>query len=95
MFGLELLQLGAGALAASCCRRSRTRRQTHRCRGSGTARSDIVARLDGAAHPDGDSVDAVLLPHTLEFEPIRRRIVREADRVLTGEGQLIVLGFRR
>jgi hypothetical protein len=36
----------------------------------------------------------VLLPHTLEFEADPHSIVREADRVLTGEGQLIVMGFR-
>jgi hypothetical protein len=41
-----------------------------------------------------DSVDAVLLPHTLEFEADPYAIVREADRVLVGEGQLLVLGFR-
>ncbi len=40
------------------------------------------------------SIDAVLLPHTLEFEVDPHAVVREADRVLTGEGQLIVLGFR-
>jgi SAM-dependent methyltransferase len=40
------------------------------------------------------SVDAVLLPHTLEFETDPYGIVREADRVLAGEGQLLVLGFR-
>jgi SAM-dependent methyltransferase len=42
----------------------------------------------------GDSVDAVLLPHTLEFEADPYAVLREADRVLTGEGKLLVLGFR-
>ncbi len=36
----------------------------------------------------------MLLPHTLEFEADPQAVVREADRVLTGEGQLIILGFR-
>jgi SAM-dependent methyltransferase len=39
------------------------------------------------------SVDAVLLPHTLEFEPEPHAVVREAERVLVGEGHLLVLGF--
>jgi SAM-dependent methyltransferase len=53
----------------------------------------IVARL--AQLPIGNgSVDAVLIPHTLEFETDPYAIVREADRVLAGDGQLIVLGFR-
>jgi hypothetical protein len=37
---------------------------------------------------------AVVLPHTLEFETDPYAVVREVDRVLAGEGQLIVLGFR-
>jgi len=41
-----------------------------------------------------DSIDAVLLPHTLEFAADPYSIVREADRVLVAEGQLIVMGFR-
>lgn len=39
-------------------------------------------------------MDAVLLPHTLEFAADPYAIVREADRALVGEGQLLVLGFR-
>ena len=39
-------------------------------------------------------MDAVLLPHTLEFAPDPYAVLREADRVLAAEGQLIVLGFR-
>jgi len=40
------------------------------------------------------SIDAVLLPHSLEVEPDPGAVLREAERVLIGEGQLIVLGFR-
>src|SRR5579863_1764410 len=36
----------------------------------------------------------LLLPHTLEFVPDPYAILREVDRVLVGEGQLLVLGFR-
>ena len=43
---------------------------------------------------NSDSMDAVLLPHTLEFAADPYAIVREVDRVLVGEGQLLVLGFR-
>jgi SAM-dependent methyltransferase len=53
----------------------------------------VVARLAQLPIANG-SVDAVLLPHTLEFEPDPYAIVREADRVLVGDGQLLVLGFR-
>ena len=40
-----------------------------------------------------DSVDVMLLPHTLEFEPDPHEVLREVVRVLRGEGELLVLGF--
>jgi SAM-dependent methyltransferase len=40
-----------------------------------------------------DSVDTVVLPHTLERTPDPHQALREAERVLLGEGHLIVLGF--
>ncbi len=40
-----------------------------------------------------DSVDVMLLPHTLEFAPDPHEVLREAARVLAGEGELVVLGF--
>ena len=40
-----------------------------------------------------DSVDAVLMPHTLDFSPKPHQVLREAERVLIAEGRLIILGF--
>lgn len=40
-----------------------------------------------------DSVDVVVLPHTLEFERNPHQILREADRVLIAEGHVVVMGF--
>lgn len=40
-----------------------------------------------------DAIDAVLLPHTLEQVADPRQVLREAERVLHGEGHLLVLGF--
>ncbi len=39
------------------------------------------------------SVDAVLLPHTLEFEPEPHAVLREVERVLVGQGHVLILGF--
>jgi SAM-dependent methyltransferase len=40
-----------------------------------------------------DSVDAVLLPHTLELAEEPHSVLREVDRILRPDGKLIVLGF--
>jgi SAM-dependent methyltransferase len=53
----------------------------------------IVSRID-ALGIASDSVDAVLLPHTLEQETDPHAVLREVERILMGDGQLIVLGFR-
>jgi len=39
------------------------------------------------------SVDAVLLPHTLEFSRSPHNVLREVNRVLNDRGRLFVLGF--
>lgn len=39
------------------------------------------------------SVDLVVLPHVLEFSPRPHQILREAERVLIPEGQIVISGF--
>jgi SAM-dependent methyltransferase len=41
-----------------------------------------------------DSVDAVFLPHTLDFSDRPHAILREVHRVLRSDGHLVVLGFK-
>jgi len=41
-----------------------------------------------------ESVDCVLLPHTLDFSDRRHEILREVDRVLTPHGHVVILGFK-
>ncbi len=94
VFGLEMLQLGAWGVGRELLAPSRIRRQTVVADPADAgARGDLVARL---AHLpiNNASVDAVLLPHTLELVADPHAVLREADRVLVAEGQLIVLGFR-
>jgi SAM-dependent methyltransferase len=94
VFGWELLQLGTWGVSARLLAGCRTRRRAV-IADLRTASSDVdvAARLSQLPISNG-SVDAVVLPHTLEFETDPYAVVREADRVLAGEGQLIVLGFR-
>ena len=93
VFGWEFLQVGAWGedreLLAGC----RTRRKIVVAPSAFSGGADIIAR-PSALPVARDSVDAVLLPHTLEFASDPYAIVREVDRVLSGEGQLVVLGFQ-
>jgi SAM-dependent methyltransferase len=94
VFGWELLQLGLWGPRDGLLSGCRTRRHAVVAdRRSQSNDADIVARLAQLPIANG-VVDAVVLPHTLEFETDPYAVVREADRVLAPEGQLVVLGFR-
>jgi SAM-dependent methyltransferase len=95
-FGWELVQVGAWGAGRELLAGGRTRRRTTvaspELGAAGGAGADIVSRLTQLPLAS-DAVDAVLLPHTLEFESDPYGVLREVDRVLAGEGKLIVLGF--
>ncbi|RLA50983.1 MAG: class I SAM-dependent methyltransferase [Gammaproteobacteria bacterium] len=42
---------------------------------------------------DSDSIDTVIAHHCLEFAPNPHQVLREIQRVLTPQGQLLVIGF--
>ena len=93
VFGWELLQIGAWGASRELLAGSRARRQSLIAAPGLSAGADILARASQLP-VIGDCVDAALLPHTLEFALDPYAILREVDRVLVGEGQLLVLGFR-
>jgi SAM-dependent methyltransferase len=93
VFGWELLQVGAWGGARELLARSRTRRQSLIAAAAFPSCADIIAR-PSLLPIISDCADAVLLAHTLEFAPDPYAVLREVDRVLTGEGQLLVLGIR-
>jgi len=90
-FGWQMLQLGAWGGGRSLLAHARTRSQSL-IAAPDESGGDLQARLTQLPIAS-DSVDAVLLPHALEFEIDPYGLLREADRVLAGEGKLIVLGF--
>ena len=53
---------------------------------------DLLAD-SGALPLASGSVDLVVLPHVLEFSAHPHRILREAARVLTHDGQIVISGF--
>ena len=94
LFGYHLVQVGAVSGFRDLAGESRIRHWI-------LAAPSLTKGLPGAftvALPDdlpiaSDSVDAVLLPHTLELSADAHRVLREAERVLIPEGRIIVLGF--
>jgi len=93
VFGWELLQVGAWGTARELLAGSRTRRKSLIAAAAFPGGADIIAR-PSLLPVIGDCVDAVVLPHTLEFAPDPYAVLREVHRVLVSEGQLLVLGFR-
>ncbi len=59
--------------------------QSHPC-------TQIISRFEQLAIQN-HSVDAVILPHTLEFEADPHQILREVERILVPEGKAVFLGF--
>jgi hypothetical protein len=103
VFGWQLLQIGewgSGSDSEGLLAESRTQQKTVIARqlesvknGTPAKTGRVVSRID-ALGIASDSVDAVLLPHTLEQEADPHAVLREVERILMGDGQLIVLGFR-
>jgi SAM-dependent methyltransferase len=90
-FGYHLLQVGV-LPGVDLLRGSRI---LHRCvvdlDGGGTDSGYPHLRGRAGALPvESDSVDVMLLPHVLEFEPRPHEALREAARVLVPEGYLFV-----
>ncbi|MDL0429610.1 class I SAM-dependent methyltransferase [Marinobacter sp. TBZ242] len=55
---------------------------------------DGVAVCDADELPfPGDSMDLVILHHTADFSPHPHQALREASRVLRGEGMMLLIGF--
>jgi SAM-dependent methyltransferase len=91
VFGFELLQVGAWGPMRHLLDGARTQHTTLLAPEL-TAGVTLCAPLDTL--PFGsDSIDAILLPHTLELVEDPYAVLREAERVLTAEGCLLICGF--
>ena len=90
--GLHALQVGAWGARGDWLAACRAQRRTLLAAAGTHVGPHVVGELDQWP-VQSDMVDTVLLPHTLDFAADPHAIVREAVRVLVGEGQLLVLGF--
>jgi SAM-dependent methyltransferase len=91
IFGDQLVQIGAGGDAGLFRRLARTRRAT--VVAAAPAPGVDAVSGTGSLSIASDSIDAVLLPHTLELADDPHALLREVDRILRPDGNLVVLGF--
>jgi SAM-dependent methyltransferase len=91
VFGFELLQVGTWGPAPHLLHGARTQHTTLLAPEQ-NAGVTLCAPLDSLPFK-ADSIDAIFLPHTLELVEDPYAVLREAERVLTGEGCLMICGF--
>ena len=91
VFGFELLQVGAWGPSRHLLGAARTQHTTLLAPqpGAGVTLCAPLTSLPFAS----DSIDAILLPHTLELVEDPYAVLREAERVLCAEGCLLIFGF--
>ena len=92
VFGEQCLQLGLWGERRTFMRYARTQRCSL-IAGTSEGKPCAVGHLHQLP-VESDSIDAVLLPHTLDYSDRPHAILREVDRVLRRDGRLIVLGFK-
>ena len=89
IFGFHAIQLGLPELQGLRANRMPYRWQASHCR-----HDHITVQCQFDALPfDSQSLDLLVLPHTLEAVPDPRDALREVNRVLMPEGRVVVTGF--
>lgn len=91
VFGFELLQVGGWGPARHLLDGARTQHTT--LLAPEPAPGVTLCAPPTALPFAADSIDAVLLPHTLELVEDPYAVLREAERVLCAEGCLMICGF--
>ncbi len=94
LFGHHLVQLGGGGFDFDLSGVSRFR--SHLVLDASVPTQPLVShvRADPLELPIlSAAVDAVLMPHTLDFSADPHRILREVERILIPEGRVVILGF--
>jgi len=93
LFGYQLVQvgeLGSDAQHLDCCPVRFKTLISHR---AVPAAQDVIVAEPAQLPIDADSIDAMVLVHTLDFSRDPHQVLREVERVLIPAGRLIVIGF--
>ena len=91
VFGEECVQIGTWGQATQFLRLSRTQRSLLVAEPGNNA--SVIAEPHQLPIAS-DSVDSVILPHTLDYTERPHAVLREVHRILRSSGHLILLGFR-
>jgi SAM-dependent methyltransferase len=89
-FGYHILQLGVTG-GRPLCQSSPINHRIYAAEHPGVG-VGLLAHADELPL-DSDSIDTVIAHHCMEFAPNPHQVLREIQRVLTPQGQLIVVGF--
>ena len=92
IFGEQCLQLGMWGDSRTFVRFTRTQ-QCSVIAESAEGGPSAVGELHRLP-VESDSIDAILLPHTLDFSDRPHEILREVDQVLRADGHIVILGFK-
>ncbi len=92
VFGEQFLQIGVWGPPEAFLRHARTQRRAL-VDWRVDVGADFITEL-GRLAIASDSVDAVLLPHTLELTDSPHALLREVDRILRADGHLVTLSFK-
>ena len=100
IFGYNAVQIGLPQIDALSANRmpnkwqAATRTSSHEQLALSVGNRQIAVALDFADLPfASQSLDLVVMPHVLEFAAEPHQVLREVERVLIPEGQLIICGF--
>ena len=91
VFGTQCLQVGRWGPPGLFLDLARTQR--HALLSPNGPGDRGIRSLASSLAIQSDSIDALLLPHTLEFAQDPHQVLREAERVLRAEGCLLITGF--
>lgn len=93
MFGYHIVQIGAAAAKPYYSDSPISHRMLLQVEDEGRMDGTSLQCSTDALPILAESMDVVMLPHTLEFTATPHKLLRECERILIEEGYLIIIGF--
>ena len=93
LFGYQLLQLGGLGPDMAHLAECPVQRKTLVNHRAEPGQSGVIVAEAQSLPVASDSVDVVILAHTLDFSPDPHQVLREVERVLIAGGRVVIVGF--